>query len=52
MHFCVSRIEFYADGKNTFDEDYSDIKANAKFEPALFDPKKFNETTIGSDANQ
>jgi len=47
-----ARVEFYTDGKNVFNEDYFDIKANAKFEPALFDPKKFNETTIFKDANQ
>lgn len=45
-----ARVEFYVDGKNTFNEDYFDIKANAKFDPALFDPAKFNETTISNDA--
>ena len=47
-----ARVEFYTDGKNIFNEDYFDMKANAKFEPALFDPKKFNETKINYDANQ
>jgi outer membrane lipoprotein-sorting protein len=47
-----ARVEFYTDGKNLFNEDYFDIKANAKFDPALFDPKKFNETVIFNDANQ
>lgn len=46
-----ARVEFYVDGKNIFNEDYFDIKANAKFDPALFDPKKFNETSLSGDAN-
>jgi hypothetical protein len=45
-----ARVEFYVDGKNTFNEDYFDIKANAKFDPALFDPTKFNETSISNEA--
>ncbi len=47
-----ARVEFYVDGKNVFNEDYFDIKANAKFDPALFDPKKFNDTSISNDANK
>jgi hypothetical protein len=47
-----ARVEFFVDGKNTFNEDYFDIKANAKFDPALFDPAKFNETSISNDAKQ
>lgn len=47
-----ARVEFYADGKNTFNEDYFDMKANVKFDPALFDPTKFNETKISNDAEQ
>lgn len=46
-----ARVEFYTDGKNTFNEDYFDIRANAKFDPALFDPTRFNETRISYDAN-
>jgi hypothetical protein len=46
-----ARVEFYVDGKNVFNEDYFDIKANARFDPALFDPKKFNETSLSSDTN-
>jgi outer membrane lipoprotein-sorting protein len=45
-----ARVEFYVAGKNTFNEDYFAIKANAKFDPALFDPAKFNETSISTDA--
>jgi hypothetical protein len=47
-----ARVDFYTDGKNTFNEDYFDIKANAKFDPALFDPKKFNETSINNEASK
>jgi hypothetical protein len=47
-----ARVEFYVDGKNTFNEDYFAIKANAKFDPALFDPAKFNATSISNDAKQ
>jgi outer membrane lipoprotein-sorting protein len=45
-----ARVEFYVDGKNTFNEDYFAIKANAKFDPALFERAKFNETSISNDA--
>ncbi len=47
-----ARVEFYTDGKNVFNEDYFDIKANAKFDPVLFDPKMFNQTSLSSDANK
>ncbi len=47
-----ARVEFYLDGKNVFNEDYFDIKANAKFDPALFDPKKFNGTSLSDDSNK
>lgn len=46
-----ARVEFYTNGTNTFNEDYFDLKANAKFDPALFDPSRFNETSISNDAN-
>jgi hypothetical protein len=41
-----ARVEFYTNAKNTFNEDYFDIKPNPKFDPAIFDPQKFNETTL------
>lgn len=47
-----ARVEFYTDGKNVFNEDYFDIKANAKFDPALFDPNMFNQTSLSNDANK
>jgi hypothetical protein len=46
-----ARVEFYTNGKNTFNENYFDLQANAKFDPALFDPSRFNETSISNDAN-
>jgi len=45
-----ARVEFYVNGKNTFNEDYFDIKADAKLDPALFDPAKFNQTRISFEA--
>lgn len=47
-----ARVEFYVNGKNIFNEDYFAIKANAKLDPALFDPAKFNETSISHDAKE
>jgi hypothetical protein len=42
------RVEFYVDGRDTFDEDYFDVKGNVKVDPALFDPAKYSETSVGS----
>src|SRR4029077_8742001 len=47
-----ARVEFYTDGKNTFNEDYFEMRANAKFDPALFDPTRFSETKITNDAKE
>jgi hypothetical protein len=47
-----ARVEFYVSGKNTFNEDYFDIKADEKFDPALFEPARFNETRISFEAKQ
>lgn len=46
-----ARVEFYVNGKNTFNEDYFDIKENAKFDPALFDLTKFNVTSVSTDSD-
>jgi len=46
------RVEFYTNGKDTFNEDYFDVKASAKLDPALFDPAKFNETKIFNDTKR
>lgn len=42
------RVEFYVGGKNTFNEDYFDVKANVKLDPALFDPPKYSDTGLSS----
>jgi hypothetical protein len=42
--WVAARVEVHADDKLTFSEDYSDIEANVKLEPAVYDPSKFNET--------
>ena len=47
-----ARVEFYTDGKNAFNEDYFEMRANAKFDPALFDPTRFSETKITNDAKE
>jgi hypothetical protein len=47
-----ARVEFDTDGKNLFNEDYFDIKANTKVDAALFDPKKFRETRINFDTTK
>jgi hypothetical protein len=46
------RVEFYTNGKDTFNEDYFDVKAGGKLDPSLFDPAKFNETKIFNDAKR
>jgi hypothetical protein len=40
------RVEFYVDGKNSFNEDYFDVKGNVKVDPAIFDPAKYAETRV------
>jgi outer membrane lipoprotein-sorting protein len=42
------RVEFYVDGKNTFNEDYFDVKANTKIDPALFDPARYAQSSLNS----
>jgi len=38
-------VEVYAvSGRKVFSEDYSDIQANVKLDPAVFDPEKFSTT--------
>jgi outer membrane lipoprotein-sorting protein len=39
--WVAARVDFYVDGKNAFSEVYSDIKANPKLDPAIFDAKQF-----------
>jgi hypothetical protein len=40
--WIAARVEFFIDGKNTFSESYSDIRANPRLDPAILDPKQFN----------
>jgi len=42
--WIAAGVEVYSDGKKVFSEDYSDIRANVKLEPAVFDPEKFSTT--------
>jgi outer membrane lipoprotein-sorting protein len=43
--WIAAGVEVYsATGKKVFSEDYSDIQANVKLEPAVFDPEKFSTT--------
>lgn len=37
----AARVEFFVDGKNVFSEEYSEILANPKLDPAFFDPKQY-----------
>jgi outer membrane lipoprotein-sorting protein len=37
-------VEVYSEGRKVFSEDYSDIQANVKLDPAVFDPQKFAST--------
>jgi outer membrane lipoprotein-sorting protein len=39
--WIAAGVEFYVDGKKVFAEEYSDIRANPKLSPAIFDPKNF-----------
>ena len=42
-----ARVEFYTNGKNVFNEDYFNIKANVTLDPAIFNADKFAETKVG-----
>ena len=42
--WIAAGVEVYSEGKKVFSEDYSDIQANVKLEPAVFDPEKFSTT--------
>ena len=42
--WIAARVEVHVDDKIVFSEDYSDIQANVKLDPAVFDPKQFNST--------
>jgi hypothetical protein len=42
--WVAAGVEVYADGTKVFSEDYSDIQANVKLDPAVYDPQKFATT--------
>ncbi len=42
--WIAAGVEVYSDGKKIFSEDYSDIQANVKLDPAVFDPQQFSAT--------
>lgn len=42
--WIAAGVEVYADGKKVFSEDYSDIQANVKLDPATWDAAKFAQT--------
>jgi hypothetical protein len=42
--WVATGVEVYSDGKKVFSEDYTDIRANVKLAPAVFDPQQFSTT--------
>jgi hypothetical protein len=40
----AERVEVHSEGKLIFSEDYSDVQANVKLDPAAFDPARFRST--------
>jgi hypothetical protein len=42
--WIAAGVEVYSGGRKVFSEDYSEIEANVKLEPALFDAEKFRST--------
>ena len=42
--WIAAGVEVYSNAKKVFSEDYSDIQANVKLDPAVFDPEKFSTT--------
>jgi hypothetical protein len=42
--WVAAGVEVYSDGKKVFSEDYTDIRANVKLAPAVFDPEQFPTT--------
>ena len=42
--WIAAGVQVYADGKKVFSEDYTDIQANVKLDPAVWDPQQFSTT--------
>jgi len=42
--WIAAGVAVYANGKKVFSEDYTDIQANVKLDPAVWDPQQFSTT--------
>jgi outer membrane lipoprotein-sorting protein len=42
--WVAAGVDVYVDDKKVFSEEYSDIRPNAKLDPATFDPKQYSST--------
>ena len=42
--WIAAGVEVYSEGKKVFSEDYSEIRANVKLDPGVFDPQQFSTT--------
>jgi hypothetical protein len=42
--WIAAGVEVYSEGKKVFTEDYTDIQANVKLDPGVYDPQKFSTT--------
>jgi hypothetical protein len=42
--WIAAGVEVYSEGQKVFTEDYSDIRANVKLDPAIYDPQQFGST--------
>jgi hypothetical protein len=42
--WVAARVEVHSDDKMVFSEDYTDIQANVKLAPSVFDPQQFSTT--------
>lgn len=42
--WIAARVEVYSEDKKVFSEDYTDIQANVKLTPSVFDPQQFAST--------
>jgi hypothetical protein len=41
--WVAARVELYVAGRNTFTEQYADIRVNPRLDPAIFDPREFTK---------
>ena len=42
--WIAAGVEVYSGGKKVFSEDYTEIRANVKLDPAVYDPQQFSST--------